>query len=303
MRHINIYLRVILCCMCLIFSISTQASTSVGTIDSAYKITRICQDVSCGTYGSINFSPTGSTPLSITDSGITGYAWGDQVGWINMSPVGGGVFVNPNTGVLTGTAFSSVSGWINFSPTGQGVTLVDNGAGSNFSGYAWVSGAYGGWLRFDCTQVSTCVKTDWRTVVNRSVAQPQGSNVGGSTSQISTTASVRENPRSELIAFGIAAVGDTLPNSLIAGSPAELASPQVEQYTILFRSDIDDNKRIDVFDFNLLMVNWGKKQGNKNKKITSDRSIADVNSDTSVDISDFNLIMINWGRDIKPIAA
>jgi len=127
----------------------TEAA-SVGTVDATNKIAKICQDSTCTDFGNVNFAPTinastpGATALSITDADLSGNAWGDEIGWINFAPTGGGVTVNPNTGVFSGTAYSSVGSWINFSATGQSVRLVDNGAGSDFLGYAWVSGAKGG---------------------------------------------------------------------------------------------------------------------------------------------------------------
>jgi len=52
---------------------------------------------------------------------------------------------------------------------------------------------------------------------------------------------------------------------------------------------IDANKdgKIDVLDFNTLMINWGK---------TESSNVADFNSDGKVDIFDFNLLMINWTK-------
>jgi len=50
---------------------------------------------------------------------------------------------------------------------------------------------------------------------------------------------------------------------------------------------VDANKdgKIDVLDFNSLMINWGN---------TSSGNIADFNGDGKVDIFDFNMLMINW---------
>ena len=52
-------------------------------------------------------------------------------------------------------------------------------------------------------------------------------------------------------------------------------------------SKIDTNQdgKIDIFDFNSLMINWGKKEEN---------NIADFDGNGQVDIFDFNLLMINW---------
>jgi hypothetical protein len=91
-------------------------------------------------------------------SGITGYAWGDELGWINFTPSSGGLNLNPNTGAVVGMAWSATTGWINFAPTNGGVSINTNG---EFTGWAWASGAYGGWIKFNCGDPNACVKTDW----------------------------------------------------------------------------------------------------------------------------------------------
>lgn len=175
-----------------LFPVSSFASDSVGTIDAGFKLTKICQDVACTTFGNANWKPTinamtpGATAVTITDSSITGHVWGDQIGWINLAPTGAGIFVNPTTGVITGKAFANSGSWVNFNPTGQSVALVDNGAGSNFFGWVWVSGANGGWMKFDCAGTGTCIKTDWRTIPNRPVVS-SGSGGGGGAVIISPT--------------------------------------------------------------------------------------------------------------------
>lgn len=49
--------------------------------------------------------------------------------------------------------------------------------------------------------------------------------------------------------------------------------------------DANKDNKIDVLDFNTLMVNWGK---------TTANNVADFNGDDKVDVFDFNLLMINW---------
>ena len=49
--------------------------------------------------------------------------------------------------------------------------------------------------------------------------------------------------------------------------------------------DANKDNKIDVLDFNTLMVNWGK---------TTANNVADFNGDGKVNIFDFNLLMINW---------
>jgi hypothetical protein len=49
--------------------------------------------------------------------------------------------------------------------------------------------------------------------------------------------------------------------------------------------DANKDNKIDVFDFNALMIHWGE---------TNLNNIADFNKDNKVDIFDFNLLMIHW---------
>jgi hypothetical protein len=181
-----------------------SASTSNGTIDTTFKYARICHDTACTTYGNVNFSPSinGSTPgavaVAITDTGITGNAWGDEIGWINFAPTGAGVTINPTTGVLSGYAWANGGSWINFSPSqvgggpAVGVTIDSSG---QFIGWAWVSGLYGGWMRFDCASASTCVKTDWRPIPARTTTPPTGGGGGGGgPTTLTTTPPVTPTP-------------------------------------------------------------------------------------------------------------
>ena len=94
-----------------------------------------------------------------------------RLGWITLGPdkngKGGLYFVdpseseaNPKIGLLKGTAWSEISGPINFSVTGQKV-VIDPVSGE-WEGWAWASGPYGGWVKFDCKDPSSCVRTTWR---------------------------------------------------------------------------------------------------------------------------------------------
>lgn len=51
--------------------------------------------------------------------------------------------------------------------------------------------------------------------------------------------------------------------------------------------DTNSDAKIDILDFNALMVNWGK---------TTAKNVADFNSDGKVDIFDFNLLMVGWTK-------
>ena len=52
---------------------------------------------------------------------LSGYAWGENVGWIKFAHAYGGVHINPSTGVFGGYAWGENIGWINFGPTGRAV--------------------------------------------------------------------------------------------------------------------------------------------------------------------------------------
>lgn len=99
------------------------ASSSVGTISPGSNLTKICQDTACTTFGLVNWKPTlnastsGATAVTITDTSITGHLWGNEIGWINLSPTGQGITVNPTTGIITGYAYAASGSWINFAPT------------------------------------------------------------------------------------------------------------------------------------------------------------------------------------------
>jgi|GEM_PF-5622524 len=101
----------------------------------------------------INFKCT-NCGVEVISSAITGYAWSENYGWINMNPTGGGV-IN-TSGVLSGYAWGELMGWINFSPTNGGVTISNNGF---FNGDAW-SQNYG-WISFDCPSADSCLQTSW----------------------------------------------------------------------------------------------------------------------------------------------
>jgi hypothetical protein len=143
---------------------ATFCDTLAMTIDPGHKQAKVCKDTSCSTYKLINFLPLGgASPVTLTNGIITGYAWGEELGWIKFNPNGTGVLYNEASGTLSGYAWASASGWINFRPTNAGtislgvpvgVALLSNG---NLYGWAFASGVGGGWILFDCAQIATCV--------------------------------------------------------------------------------------------------------------------------------------------------
>jgi hypothetical protein len=91
---------------------------------------------------------------------LTGYIWGENIGWINTGNGNGpyantnstnyGVNVNLTTGALTGYAWAENVGWINFSggalATPPNPARVDIAA-RRLRGYAW--GENIGWINLD----------------------------------------------------------------------------------------------------------------------------------------------------------
>lgn len=129
----------------------SNAFANTGTIDNTDHTAKFRNTL----YGNINFLPTQGDAIQITNSAITGDAWGDKVGWINFNPAQGGV-TNNGSGVLGGYAWGQNTGWINFAPAQGGVSIVSY----EFVGDAW-SENYG-WIQFDCNVGNACVKTDWK---------------------------------------------------------------------------------------------------------------------------------------------
>ncbi len=73
-----------------------------------------------------------------------------------------------------------------------------------------------------------------------------------------------------------------------SGSGGGVSTPSTPASTLSAAAQkVDANKdnKIDVLDFNSLMVNWGK---------TGTGNVADFDGNGKVDVFDFNLLMINW---------
>lgn len=151
-----------------LFFVVSYSLAATGTITTGYQQSTLI-DIDSNNDGFddvINWKPTNGTAVSITDSAITGYIWGESVGWINLSPATSGV-TNTTSGVLGGYAWGENTGWINFAPTNGGVTISTTTG--EFSGHAW-SQNYG-WIKFECpgsdtaadadAYADTCVKTNW----------------------------------------------------------------------------------------------------------------------------------------------
>ncbi len=83
-----------------------------------------------------------------TISSSHAYAWAENLGWINLAPVSGGVTVRDDK--LNGYAWSQNFGWINFAPPTAGVT---NNREGDLAGYAWSQNF--GWINFNGVAIDT----------------------------------------------------------------------------------------------------------------------------------------------------
>jgi len=149
-----------------IFTKSTENKNLVGHIDmSAENKAKVCKDPTCTNPkpGFIDFEVSNKEPFTINNENeISGKIFGNELGWIVFNPPQGGVYLtDTNTGLLQGIALSETSGEINFSATGQKVVI--NPTTRELEGYAWASGPYGGWIKFDC-QNGSCVRIKWEEI-------------------------------------------------------------------------------------------------------------------------------------------
>lgn len=160
-----------------------QASIIDGTINSTNYKAKFLDEGSFINFGKFTDVSLSSYNVHVTDSQLTGFAWGENTGWINLNCSNNATcatspsmkVINNNNGNLSGYAWGENAGWISFSCTNNSscssantnlpnVTIDSNGF---FSGYAW-SENYG-WISFDCNNTgascaptSYVVQTDWR---------------------------------------------------------------------------------------------------------------------------------------------
>lgn len=173
---------IIISCTLVFFAGSSSLSASVdnGTIDSTFR-----SAIFPGGFGRINAGKYSDPILSsygvqIRDTELTGFMWGEQVGWINLNcqnrnTCGTNSFKVSNTkyGILSGYAWGENTGWVNFGPFSNNaattITINNNG---ELNGYAWTQNY--AWIKFSCDPLdvdypNACVKTDWRPVPVRPI--------------------------------------------------------------------------------------------------------------------------------------
>lgn len=140
------------------------------------------------------FTTQAAKNITISDAGVRGFAWSSLAGWIvtNCADTTSGCSsTNGNfkiavssSGVLSGYAWGENTGWINFGPfTNNNAAQVKIGADGTFggtsgtAGYAWAQNF--GWIVFDCTDSNSCVKTDYIPADDRTTDTGDGGGTGG----------------------------------------------------------------------------------------------------------------------------
>jgi hypothetical protein len=117
-------------------------------------------------FGDDNSDPTGR--VYVSDNKLYGYAWGENIGWISMTCENDtectneyGVSQDPDrSGVLTGYAWGENIGWIDFAPTGGGVYISTSTSGTNTFS-GYAWGENIGWVSFSDTDPEDSVTTTW----------------------------------------------------------------------------------------------------------------------------------------------
>lgn len=188
---------------------ATTAFALTGTIDPSnlgYKFGKLVTGgapVNSGKY-----TTAVSANVTVTDTELTGYMWGESMGWINLNCANNGTCASSNYKVsvnstacgvaapLSGYAWGQTAGWVNFGPfvnsSTQRVTI--NPAGE-WNGYAWAQNF--GWIEWDCSAAGKaagkCTVTDWHPPVCPSTTSG-GTSGGTGVVLIPTTTSTTGTP-------------------------------------------------------------------------------------------------------------
>ena len=98
------------------------------------------------------------------------YAYGENVGWLNVEPEGdGGPGVQVKDTRLTGYIWAENIGWVSLSceNTSSCASVdygVTNDGDGNLSGYAWAENV--GWISFSCENTGSCGTVDYGVTID-----------------------------------------------------------------------------------------------------------------------------------------
>src|SRR5882672_8059266 len=137
-----------------------------GGIDTMYKYAW------SENFGWLNFNVV-SGNVQVTDTQLTGFVWNDETAWINLNPSSSVYVHNDGQGNLSGYAWGEGVGYINFA----GVTIDSLGY---FHGFATTDD--GSKISFNCLNTNTCASSDFKVKTfwqSTTTPPPGGGGSGG----------------------------------------------------------------------------------------------------------------------------
>ncbi len=225
----------------LIIPVFTFATT--GEINLANRFSWLCvpenSNEDCHDHTLVNWRinpPNADTaPVSVSDTGLSGWIFSSTLGWIHLAPTTGSWGLGTNNlgvqnttgGILSSFAWSSAGSWVNFNPSSAVSAAIDSHgvqidpATGYFSGWAWIQNY--GWMLFDCSDPtstsSACVSTTWRPTTVTTGGGTTGGEISVPTSSpdpatpytSTTTISLYSSTASTTIHYIINPSGSTLP--------------------------------------------------------------------------------------------
>ena len=87
--------------------------------------------------------------MTINDTKLSGWIWGENTGWIKLAPAFEGVNIDQNKN-CSGFAYGENISWINFSPAHGGVKIIEEKS----QGWAW--GENVGWIKLNVFYRMVC---------------------------------------------------------------------------------------------------------------------------------------------------
>jgi len=148
-------------------------------------------------------------------------------------------------GTLSGYAWSENMGWINFAPTGGGVSVNNTG---EMYGYAW--GENMGWISFNCVDATSCASSDYKVKISPFYASSGGGGGGCPTCPVCASDNVAPKisnveiseitSKSAVVRWETDEAADSSVQygtdgkyTLMAGNPSDITSPQTKHEILM----------------------------------------------------------------------
>ena len=230
------------------FAFTAFAAGNMDTSDKYSQFLDIDLDTN-GVKDLINWAPSNGG-ATVSNTKITGYVWGETVGWIHMDPSGSGV-TNTCKGKLGGYAWGENTGWINFNPTNATIKPNIDITTGKITGQVWTQNY--GWVELASPLVgNTGLTTTWRPSSACKDTPDPGTSpritviknvVGGTASPSNFTISIKQNG-TELQSFPGSSNGTTKTVSLAASRTFNVSESTSAGYTGTFSGDCNSSGTI-----------------------------------------------------------